>query len=202
MAEDSGDETAAVLPITDGVVTLRTMRTGDRDGLLAGRDEVARRFLGEGDPDPRPVAVVEVGGAVVGWVDVDDRAWLEPHECNVGYLVFPEHRGKGFASRAVQLLLQLLASEGRYSVATLLIDRENEPSLGLARRLGYPRVPDLDGHPFFKVAVPSLEPSDGVVRLRRHDPADVQIDLEGQGRGADPLALPPGSAGAVGSAQP
>jgi RimJ/RimL family protein N-acetyltransferase len=140
-----------VLPITDGVVMLRAVEPGDRDALVAGRDEVARRFLGEGDPDPQPVAVVEVAGEVVGWVDVDERDWLEPHECNLGYLVFPEHRGQGYASRAVQLLLHLLAHEGRYTVATLLIDRENEPSLGLARRLGFSRVPDLDGSSFFKV---------------------------------------------------
>jgi RimJ/RimL family protein N-acetyltransferase len=140
-----------VLPITDGVVMLRAVEPGDRDALVAGRDEVARRFLGEGDPDPQPVAVVEVAGEVVGWVDVDERDWLESHECNLGYLVFPEHRGQGYASRAVQLLLHLLAHEGRYTVATLLIDRENEPSLGLARRLGFSRVPDLDGSSFFKV---------------------------------------------------
>ena len=140
-----------MLPITDGVVTLRAVEPGDRDSLVAGRDDVARRFLGEGDPDPQPVAVVEVAGELVGWVDVDERDWLEPHECNLGYLVFPEHRGKGYASRAVQLLLDHLALEGRYTVATLLIDRQNEPSLALASRFGFPRVPDLDGNSFFKV---------------------------------------------------
>ena len=129
-------------------------------------------------PIPRPVAVVEVDGALVGWVDVDDRAWLEPHECNIGYLVLPEHRGKGYASRAVQLLVQLLALEGRYSAATLLIHPDNARSLALAARLGFPRVPDLDGNPYFRVPVPSLEPTDGVVTIRRHDPADVELDLE------------------------
>jgi RimJ/RimL family protein N-acetyltransferase len=140
-----------VLPITDGVVTLRSMEAGDREALVAGRDEVARRFLGEGDPDPQPVAVVEVAGELVGWVDVDERDWLERHECNLGYLVFPEHRGKGYASRAVQLLLHLLAQEGRYSVATLLIDQENARSIALATRLGFPRAPDLDGNACFKL---------------------------------------------------
>lgn len=147
-----------MLPITDGVVTLRAMRPGDGAVLVAGRDDVARRFLGEGDPDPTPAAVVEVDGVVVGWVDHDEREWLAPHECNVGYLVFPQHRGQGYASRAVQLLLHLLALEGRYTVATLLIDPENHRSIALARRLGCPQVEDLDGNPFFKVDVPTLPP--------------------------------------------
>ncbi len=146
-------ETAGVLPITDGVVTLRAVHPGDGAVLVAGRDEVANRFLGEGDPDPQPLAVVEVGGQVVGWVDIDDRAWLEPHECNVGYLVLAEQRGQGYASRSVQLLLHHLALEGRYSVATLLIHPDNTRSIALAERLGFPRVPDLDGNSFFKVPI-------------------------------------------------
>ena len=142
-----------MLPVTDGVVTLRAIEPGEGAVLVAGRDEVARRFLGEGDPDPRPLAVIEVGDEVVGWVDVDEREWLDPHECNLGYLVLSEHRGRGYASRAVRLLLHHLALEGRYSVATLLIDPANERSIALAERLGFPRVPDLDGNPFFKVEV-------------------------------------------------
>jgi RimJ/RimL family protein N-acetyltransferase len=165
------------LPITDGVVTIRAPRPGDTAVLVAGRDDVSRRFLGEGDPDPRPVAVIEVDGEVVGWVDHDDRSWLESHECNIGYHVFAAHRGGGYASRAVQLLLHLLAMEGRYSVATLLIDRENERSQALARRNGYPRVPDLDGHPFFKVDVPPLALSDGTVTIRRQSVDDLEMDL-------------------------
>ena len=150
-----------MLPITDGVVTLRAVVPGDRDALVAGHDERAERFLGQGSPDPRPVAVIEVDGSVVGWVDHDDdRAWLEPHQCNIGYLVFAEHRGQGYASRAVQLLVQLLALEGRYSMATFLIDAENDTSLALVRRLGVPRVADLDGHPYFQLPVPSLDRDD------------------------------------------
>jgi RimJ/RimL family protein N-acetyltransferase len=166
-----------VLPITDGVVTIRAQRPGDAAAIVAGRDEVFHRFMGDGDPDPKPVAVIEVGGAVVGWVDHDDRDWLEPHECNVGYHVVPDHRGRGYASRAVQLLLHHLALEGRYTVATLLIDRENARSHALARRNGYSQVPDLDGHPFFKVRVPPLTLTDGTITIRRMSADDLDIDL-------------------------
>ena len=166
------------LPITDGVVTIRQMQPGDAGVIVAGRDDVSRRFLGPGDPHPRPVAVIEVDGVVVGWVDHDDdRPWLAPDECNVGYHVFAEHRGQGFASRAVQLLLHLLAQDGRYSTASLLIDPGNQRSLALARRLGYPRAPDLDGNRLFQVPVPSLSPTDGVVTIRRQHVDDLDRDL-------------------------
>lgn len=144
-------------PLTDGVVTIRPATDADTPALVAGRDEVSRRFLGEGDPNPSPVACIVLGddadGEIVGWVDHDhDRSWLADDEVNVGYCVFPEHRGHGYATRAVRLLLHHLAADTDWAVATLLIDRQNERSLALAARAGFQRVADLDGHPYWKLA--------------------------------------------------
>jgi RimJ/RimL family protein N-acetyltransferase len=126
-------------PRTDGVVTLRAPREGDAALLIAGRDAEFHRFMGEGSPEPRPRAVIEVGAEVIGWVDYDRdeiRSWLAPDECNVGYHVFAPHRGRGLASRAVRLLLDLVAEEGRFRFATFLIDADNEASLRVARAVG------------------------------------------------------------------
>ena len=140
------------LPLTDGVVTIRAMRHGDAAQLIDGRDAQFHRFFGEGSRDPRPTAVIEVNSEIVGWVDYDhddDRTWLEPHECNVGYNVFPAHRGQGIAQRAVRLLLERIAGTGEFRVATFLIDVENEASLSVATGVGaaeqWRRVED-DGH--------------------------------------------------------
>jgi RimJ/RimL family protein N-acetyltransferase len=142
------------LPITDGVVTLRAVVASDTATLVAGRDAESRRFLGDGDPDPRPVACIEVDGSVIGWVDHDhDRSWLGADEVNVGYQLVAEHRGRGYATRAVGLLLSHLADDTAWRVATLLIDRDNARSLALARRLGVDRRADLDGHPYFGIVV-------------------------------------------------
>ena len=107
---EAGGEADVELPLTDGTVTLRSLREGDVALLIAERDAAFHRFMGEGSPDPRPTAIIEVdrevdraGGIVVGWVDRDHDAlhtWLEPHECNVGYHVFAAHRGQGIAQRA------------------------------------------------------------------------------------------------------
>jgi RimJ/RimL family protein N-acetyltransferase len=115
------------------------MRDGDAEILIAGRDAEFHRWMGDGSPDPRPTAVIEFGGEVVGWVDHDHddtHTWLEPHECNVGYVVFAAHRGRGYASRAVRLLLDGLAGDGTYRMATFLVDAENEASLRVTAAVG------------------------------------------------------------------
>ncbi len=126
-----------ILPMSDGVITVRPLASGDQAVLVAGRDGESRRWLGEGSDDPTPAGCIVAGGQVVGWVDYDtDRDWLRPDQVNVGYQVFPEHRGNGYATRAVRLLVQHLAARTSYREATLLIDERNAASLAVAERLG------------------------------------------------------------------
>lgn len=142
--------------LTDGVVSLRPPTADDVPALLAGRDDESRRYIGDTDPEPRPVACIVVADHVVGWVDHDDdRPWLEPGEVNVGYCVFPPFRGRGYATRAVALLVRHLADTG--TVATLLIHPENTRSLALARRLGFTPHGEVDGERFWKAPVSRFE---------------------------------------------
>jgi len=135
---------------TDDVVTLRPPRPGDAELLVAGRDDEFFRWLGPGAESPSPVACVWVDDELVGWVDYDvERDWLKPGEVNVGYYLFPAARGKGYASRAVELLLVHLDRETEHTTATLLIHPENAPSLRLARRLGFEARGEVEGEPFF-----------------------------------------------------
>ena len=132
---------------TDGVVTLRAPAPGDAERLVAGRDEEFARWLGPGDEKPVPTACIWVGEELVGWVDYDfgeHRHWLEPGEVNVGYYLFPAARGRGYASRAVELLVRELGD----LVATLTIDPANERSLALARRCGFEEAGTV-GHSLF-----------------------------------------------------
>jgi len=137
------------------VVTLRPSTSADAPTLIAGRDAEFHRFMGDGSPDPRPTACIVVDGTVVGWVDHDiDRQWLAPGECNLGYNVFAAHRGHGYATRAVQLLLDHLAAGGELTTATLLINPANAASLALAHRLRFTPRPDLDGQAYFTRGLP------------------------------------------------
>jgi RimJ/RimL family protein N-acetyltransferase len=147
--------------LSDGVVTIRPSTSSDVPQLVDGRDAEFHRFLGDGDPEPRPVACIVVDGSVVGWVDYDhERSWLETDEVNVGYNVFRPFRGKGYATRAVKLLMRHLAADTDWRVATLLIHPHNERSLALARRAGFQPAGDLDGNPYWKQPVATrVEPT-------------------------------------------
>jgi RimJ/RimL family protein N-acetyltransferase len=135
---------------SDGVVTLRPPRPGDAQLLVAGRDEEFFKWLGPGAETPSPVACIWVDGALVGWVDYDlEHDWLSPGEVNVGYYLFPGARGKGYASRAVELLLGHLRRNTEHSVATLVIRPGNTRSLNLAHRLGFVQKGELEAGPFF-----------------------------------------------------
>ncbi len=124
------------LPTSDGLVTLRRFVTDDRRLILEGRDGEWARWLGPGSPDPSPTASIEVSGNVVGWIDADVTApWLRSGEANVGYSIFPSHRGNGYAARALRLLATELADEGVRRVL-LVIDVRNDASLAVARAAG------------------------------------------------------------------
>lgn len=128
---------------TDGVITLRPSSPHDVDAIVVGRDDEFHRWMGPGSEEPAPTACIVVDGEVVGWVDFDpEPAWLGPGEVNVGYAVFPPHRGKSYATRAVRLLLDHLAVGGTYRSAVLVIDKDNERSLAVAARLGFELVRD------------------------------------------------------------
>lgn len=102
------------MSLIDGVVTLRPSTSDDASPIIAGRDAAFHRFIGEGSAVPAPESVIVVNGLVVGWVDHDrddDRWWLAPEEVNIGYHVFPAHRGRGAATRAVHLMLEHFRTE-------------------------------------------------------------------------------------------
>lgn len=142
---------------TDGVVTLKAPRDGDAQLLVAGRDEEFFKWLGPGSETPSPVACVWVGTELVGWVDYDlEHDWLQPGEVNVGYYVFPGARRKGYASRAVELLLLHLRDHTEHTTATLVIHRENALSRRLAQRLGFVQRGELDRGLFFVRDVGSI----------------------------------------------
>jgi RimJ/RimL family protein N-acetyltransferase len=139
-------------PCENDAVTLRPPRSEDTAVLIAARDKAFRRWLGTGSDAPSPTACIIAGGQVVGWIDYDhdpDHDWLGDGEVNIGYFVFAQHRGKGYAIRAVELLLQQLARDAQYTTATLLIDSQNGASLGVARRCGFSRQDDVRGQRYF-----------------------------------------------------
>lgn len=94
-----------------------------------------------------PVPVPVAGGArVQAQRGPADHRWTE--EVNIGDHVFPEHRGRGYATRAVGLMLVHLREDTEHRAATLLIHPDNVASLAVAARNGFERVADVEGRTF------------------------------------------------------
>jgi RimJ/RimL family protein N-acetyltransferase len=126
-----------VPPVSDDVVTIRAPTAVDLRTLTDGRDAEFDRWLAAEDSAPPPAACIEVGGHVVGWVDYDTRRpWLEEREVNIGYFLLPGYRRRGYATRAMRLLLQHLSVSTLYEVATFGIATGNVRSIAVAERLG------------------------------------------------------------------
>ena len=138
----------------DDVIALQRPRVGDAERLVAGR-----RWLGPESDAPNPTACIIVGGSLVGWVDYDtDRTWLQQGEVNVGYSVFAAHRGRGYATRAVLLLLDHLARTTEHHTATLLINADNVQSLGVAAKLSCLEYAPMGASRYFKMPIERLHP--------------------------------------------
>jgi RimJ/RimL family protein N-acetyltransferase len=130
--------------------------------------------------------VIEVGGEIVGWVDYDPGpTWLGVGEVNVGYNVFAPHRRRGYASRALRLLIEVLRDRTDYDRAYFVIDAGNRASLGVARALGARPVPEHAAatglvnsvHHVFDVGATGVDRSTG--ERRPVDDGPVQRDPEG-----------------------
>ncbi len=146
----------------DGVVTLRRWRTEDVAEAVAGHDGVIAHWFGwpeDGvtpermsaaierwhaayDDDRSEVAfVAETDGALVGSVDLRRRA---EGVGELSWMLFHEHRGRGFATRAVRMLADYaLSEEGQGGLGYWRVEAKVEPgnqdSLRVATRSGLRR---------------------------------------------------------------
>ncbi|MFG2954334.1 GNAT family N-acetyltransferase [Streptomyces sp. NPDC048291] len=68
-------------------------------------------------------------------------------ECDV--MIGADHRGRGYATEAVMLLLRFMFAERRYHKCLAAVFAHNEASLALFRRLGFTEEGRLREHVFF-----------------------------------------------------
>jgi [ribosomal protein S5]-alanine N-acetyltransferase len=73
---------------------------------------------------------------VVGMINYHRRE-LREKRVDVGWLLLPQHQGKGYMAEAGRALLRHLFDDLRVHKVEAFIRPENEPSAALARRLGF-----------------------------------------------------------------
>jgi RimJ/RimL family protein N-acetyltransferase len=78
-------------------------------------------------PDDAPV------GSIVLW----DSEWAGEPASEAGWMVLPEHQGKGYASEGLRLLLQRAAEGDRWGDIHASPGAENAPSNALCRKFGF-----------------------------------------------------------------
>jgi [ribosomal protein S5]-alanine N-acetyltransferase len=111
-------------------------------GFLRYRRDQAARDPDAGDWLVRAI-VLRATGEMIGNAGFHGppgvNALKEPRAVEVGYRVFPDHRGHGYATEAVRGLIGWAEMRGvRTFVAS--VGPENEPSLAIVRRLGFIHV--------------------------------------------------------------
>jgi [ribosomal protein S5]-alanine N-acetyltransferase len=87
------------------------------------------------------------------------NALKEASAVEVGYTVFPEHRGRGYASEALRGLIGWASEERGIHTLVASVGPDNEPSLAIVRKLGFIHVgehwDDEDGRELeFRLEVP------------------------------------------------
>jgi RimJ/RimL family protein N-acetyltransferase len=143
--------------ITDGTLTLSPLRLDDAAAHLAGEDAELVRWLNGGQGTlpgvqayiqrtielwaaggPKLAFGIRVEDVLAGTIDVDFALpSLRPRDANLAYGLYPAWRGRGVATRAVQLACGFLRDRGDIDWAVIMIDPRNQASAAVAERAGF-----------------------------------------------------------------
>lgn len=75
-------------------------------------------------------------GELIGWVDLSTLI-RDPHQmANLGYFIFNQYRGKGYATEAVRRLVKTGFRDLKFHRIEAVIDLDNKASIALAKAAG------------------------------------------------------------------
>jgi RimJ/RimL family protein N-acetyltransferase len=151
------------VPLSDGTVSLRSRRASDLDAISdASFDPETRHWLTDPpmDAEARVASMERVAEAFrtgqsaplviadhesnepIGLINLQFR---DDHLATIAYSVFPAHRGKGVAPRAVRLMAEWAFGHLGLAELWLEIDPQNVASVRVAEKCGFePAEPGTD----------------------------------------------------------
>lgn len=141
--------------LTDGIITLRPFTLEDAEEHLLGEDTEQIKWLSGGKGSLEGVknwitknlqywgkngpifnfAITNTNDQLIGMVeansDYENIEGIEQGDANISYGLYPQFRGQGNASRAVDLITNFLKTKG-FKRGVIRTNRENEPSIKVA----------------------------------------------------------------------
>ena len=154
-------------PLADGVVTLREWTDEDRDALVEmANDDTIQQWTRVPSPytardaqqwfaltrstraagHQAAFAVTSAdGGELLGSIDLRVNP-ADPAIGELGYMVGPRARGRGVATRAVELITAWAFQTLGIERMEILVDPRNDPSVRVAEAAGYRREGLLRGY--------------------------------------------------------
>lgn len=146
--------------IGDEVIQLRPLSAEDAEAHLAGCDRAIVDSLGGGEPPTEAQVRHWLAGYASAWEEgeplvdlgIEDKAtgalcgsvgmqrgldYLEPGEVNLTYSLYPSWRGRGYATRAVRLAMEIARRGGPVDQFVIRVAAWNGASIGVAQRLGF-----------------------------------------------------------------
>ena len=146
--------------IADEAIRLRPLTAGDAEIHLAGCDQVIVDSLGGGEPPKfeqvrlwlaanasawaSDEPVVDLGiedkstGSLCGTVGIQRGLdYLEPGQVNLTYSIYPLWRGRGYATRAVRLAMEVARRHPDVDQFVIRAAAWNRASIRVAQRLGF-----------------------------------------------------------------
>jgi RimJ/RimL family protein N-acetyltransferase len=81
--------------------------------------------------------IPQQGAEPVGTIMLWPSEWAGEPISEAGWMVLPEHQGKGFASAALRLLIELARADGRWGDIHAFPGATNGPSNALCRSAGF-----------------------------------------------------------------
>lgn len=169
--------------IEDVTIRLRALRAADADAHLAGCDQVIVDRLGGGTQSTREEVSRWLRQNAQAWADggdvfdlaIEDRQsgllagcvgiqrgldYLSAGQVNLTYALYPQWRGRGLATRAVRLAMEIAPRRGLVSEFVIRVAADNPESSRVAARAGFRAVRTTDddhGHLRWHVSPGSTE---------------------------------------------
>ena len=88
--------------------------------------------------------VLGLGGDGVGWVGYWATTWDDQPIWEIGWAVLPSFQGRGIASSATALLVEMARAEQQHRFVHAFPKVENAPSNAICRKLGFTSLGDID----------------------------------------------------------